>query len=75
MNIAIIEAFIALKEYAFNFKDLSEKLSELVSKYNKQFKNIFEAINFLLQNDKKKIERNERSNIGYKTKDSVLIPM
>ncbi len=48
-------------------KDLSEKLSDLEGKYNKQFKDIFEAINYLLQNDKNKIEQNERSNIGYKT--------
>ena len=45
MNIAIIEAFIALKEFAFNFHELSMKLNELENKYNKQFKDVFEAIN------------------------------
>ena len=29
MNIAIIEAFIALKEYAFDFKEISSKLANL----------------------------------------------
>ncbi len=52
MNIAIVEAFITLKEFALNYKELSDKLSELEGKYNRQFKDIYEAIDYLLQKDK-----------------------
>jgi len=68
MNIAIVEAFIALKEFALNYKELGEKLKELEGKYNKQFKDVYEAINYLLQKDKQDTSQKERKQIGYKTK-------
>jgi len=67
MNIAIVEAFIALKEFALNYKELGEKLNELEGKYNKQFKDVYEAINYLLQKDKQDTSQKERKQIGYKT--------
>lgn len=67
MNIAIVEAFIALKEFALNYKELGEKLKELEGKYNKQFKDVYEAINYLLKKDKQETNQKERKKIGYKT--------
>ena len=68
MNIAIVEAFIALKEFALNYKELADKLKELEKTYNKQFKDVYEAINYLLQKDKQETSQKERKQIGYKTK-------
>ena len=34
-NIAIVEAFISLKEFVLNYKELSDKLKELESRYDK----------------------------------------
>ena len=36
--------------------------------YNKQFKDVYEAINYLLQKDKQETSQKERKQIGYKTK-------
>ncbi|HEY1039520.1 MAG TPA: ORF6N domain-containing protein [Emticicia sp.] len=66
MNIAIVEAFIALKEFAINYKEVAEKLKELESTYNKQFKDVFEAINYLLQKDEQETNQKSRPQIGYK---------
>ncbi|MBA3900644.1 MAG: ORF6N domain-containing protein [Bacteroidetes bacterium] len=66
MNIAIVEAFIALKEFAINYKELSEKLNLLESKYNRSFKDVYEAINYLLKKDKIETTQKERKEIGYK---------
>jgi phage regulator Rha-like protein len=66
MNIAIVEAFIALKEFAINYKELSEKINLLESKYNRSFKDVYEAINYLLKKDKIEITQKERKEIGYK---------
>ncbi len=66
MNIAIIEAFISLKEFALNHKELTIKIKELENLYNKQFKDVYEAINYLLQKDKQEITQKERKRIGYK---------
>jgi hypothetical protein len=67
VNIAIVEAFIALKEFARNYKEIDDKLKELENTYNKQFKDVYEAINYLLQKDKQDIHQKERKRIGYKT--------
>lgn len=69
MNIAIVDAFIALKEFALSYKELAEKISEIESKNHKQFKDVYEAINYLLQNDKQKSVQKERKRIGYKIPD------
>jgi hypothetical protein len=66
VNIAIVEAFIALKEFALNYKELAEKLKQLENTYNTQFKDVYEAINYLLKKDKQTTEQMERNKIGYK---------
>ena len=64
-SISIVRAFIALQQFALNYKELSEKIKELENKYNKQFKDVYEAINYLLQKDKQETEQQERKRIGY----------
>jgi len=65
-SIAIVRAFITLKKFVLNYNELSEKLQELESKYNKQFKDVYDAINFLLQKDNQETEQKQRKRIGYK---------
>ena len=67
VNIAIMRAFIALKQFALTNAELNTKLKELESKYNKQFKDVYEAINYLLQKDKQETNQKKRKQIGYKT--------
>jgi phage regulator Rha-like protein len=67
MNIAIVEAFIALKEFAITYKGLAEKLNELESRYDKRFNDVYDAINFLLQKDNQETSQKQRTRIGYKT--------
>jgi hypothetical protein len=67
VNIAIMRAFIALKQFALTNTELNNKLKELEGKYNKQFKDVYEAINYLLQKDKQETSQKERKQIGYKT--------
>ena len=65
-SVNIVRAFIVLKRFALNYKDLTNKLKELENKYNKQFKDVYEAINYLLEKDKQEINQKERKRIGYK---------
>lgn len=65
-SIAIVRAFIILKQYALSHKDLTQKLKELESKYNKQFKDVYEAINFLLNKNKQETLQKQRKKIGFK---------
>ncbi len=65
-SIAIVRAFIALKEFALDYKEFSEKLRRLELKYNRQFKDVYDAINYLLDKDKQQTEQSQRKPIGYK---------
>jgi len=65
-NIAIMRAFVFVRQYALTHKDLTDKLLELENKYDKQFKDVYEAINYLLQKDNQETEQKQRKRIGYK---------
>jgi hypothetical protein len=66
VNIAIMRAFIALKQFALTNTALNNKLKELEESYDKQFKDVYEAIDYLLQKDKQDVSQKERKQIGYK---------
>lgn len=65
VNIDIMRAFVFIRQYALTHKDLTAKLKELESTYNKQFKDVYEAINYLMKKDKQQIAQSERKRIGY----------
>jgi phage regulator Rha-like protein len=67
VNIQIVRAFVLLRQYALTHPDLTSKLKELESKYNKQFNDVYEALNYLLNKDKQRTEQQQRKRIGYKT--------
>lgn len=48
------------------YKELSFKLKELESKYDRQFKDVYEAINFLLQKEEINTDQKQRKRIGFK---------
>jgi hypothetical protein len=66
VNINIMRAFVVLRQFALTNKDLSQKLKEIETKYDKQFKDIYEAINFLLQKEKQQTLQSKRTKIGYR---------
>lgn len=65
MNIAIMRAFVFIRQYALTHKDLTDKIKELEKRYDQQFSNVYEALNYLLQKDKLQTEQHERRRIGY----------
>jgi hypothetical protein len=48
VNIAIMRAFVRLREMIASHKDLAERLDELEKKYDMQFKSVFDAIRQLM---------------------------
>ena len=67
VNIQIIRAFVYMRQFALSHKDLTSKLLELESKYDQQFKDVYDAINFLLQQDNQATAQKQRKRIGYKS--------
>lgn len=49
VNIAIMRAFVQLRQILATHRELAEKLKELEKKYNKNFKIVFEVLNKLIE--------------------------
>jgi len=71
MNIAIMRAFVYIRQYALTHKDLTDKIKELESVYDKQFADVYEAINYLMQKDLQQTNQRERKRIGYNTENET----
>jgi phage regulator Rha-like protein len=65
VNISIMRAFVFMRQYALSHKDLTEKLKQLEEKYDQQFNDIHEAINYLLQKNRQETALWERKRIGF----------
>ena len=61
VNISIMRAFVMVRQYALTYKELTDRLKEIESK----FTDVYEAINYLLDKDKQQIEQKERKRIGF----------
>lgn len=68
VNIAIMRAFVMIRQYALNYQELATKIAELEQTYNAQFLDIYDAIELLLHEKKIKQEIENRKPIGYKVK-------
>lgn len=66
VNISIIRAFIALREFALSFKELADRILEMEKKYDKQFKDVYEALNYLMEEKQEAIDFKERPRIGFR---------
>ncbi len=56
-----MRTFVSLRQFALNYKELSEKVTEI----EKQFPDIYKILNYLM--DKEKTDSNkERNKIGFK---------
>ncbi len=65
-NIAIVRAFIALRQVAHQYKELAEKLAQLENSNSKQFKEIYQALNYLIDKKQKEEDFSKRERIGFK---------
>ena len=64
VNISIMRAFVTVRQYVLDYKELKEQIEKLEKEMNHKFKDIYEALNFLINPPEPK-----RKPIGYKTKE------
>lgn len=62
-SVAVVRAFGKLREILYEHKDLAKRIDAMESKYDHQFKVVFDAIRKLMQLPPKDIKRNR---IGYR---------
>lgn len=67
VNISIMRAFVALRKHLTDYTNLKERIAQLEKEMNLKFKDIHQAMNYLLQKDKVQIEQRNRERIGFKT--------
>jgi hypothetical protein len=68
MNIAIVRAFIALRQYALNYKELADHIHELRGKtgdHDVQLAQLYTAIETLLEDKTAQEDWHERERIGF----------
>lgn len=66
VNIAIIRAFVVLRQHLTDYKDLKEEIAKLEKTMNTKFKDINQALHYLLNKDQQEKEQANRKQIGYK---------
>jgi hypothetical protein len=66
VNISIMRTFVLIRQYALSHADLTDKLIELETKFNQQFSDVYEALNFLVGKQEKEDAQKNRPIIGYK---------
>ncbi len=62
LNIAIMRTFVLLRNSILNLEDISKKVNEI----EKQFPDIYKALNYLVDKDKNQKKETDRPKIGYK---------
>lgn len=67
VNIAIIRTFVLVRQHSLNHKELQDKLQKLEKKYNKNFKEIYQALNLLIEDKTINDAQAAREPIGFKT--------
>lgn len=65
-NILIIRTFVLARQYALSYKELQEKITKLERKYNKNFKEVFKALECLLEEKTEEENLRNRPRIGFK---------
>lgn len=62
VNIAIMRAFVRMRQLLASHKGLMDKILTMEKKYDKQFKTVFEAIYQLMR-----VEEKPKQKIGFKS--------
>jgi hypothetical protein len=68
VNIAIMRAFVLMRQYALGYKELADKIAKLERKYNKKFADVYQALNLLLADNENETDWENRERIGFKNK-------
>ena len=66
MNIAIMRAFVMMRQFALTYQELSEKLLELEKLHNQKFDDIEQVLTYLIQKDNQQTQQTNRNEVGYK---------
>jgi hypothetical protein len=66
MNIAIMRAFVMMRQWALNYKELADRLDELEKIHGQRFDDFEQVLKYLIQKDNQQKQQAVRKQVGYK---------
>ncbi len=68
VNIAIVRAFVMLRQFALNYTELAQKIAELENRHDLEFADVWEALDLLLNDKESRTAQESRKRIGFQQK-------
>jgi hypothetical protein len=69
VNIAVMRTFVVIRQHLNNYKELADKIASLEEDMNIKFKDMNQALHFLLKKDEQNTTQQQRRRIGFKRDD------
>ncbi|MFM1947175.1 MAG: hypothetical protein RL207_1458 [Bacteroidota bacterium] len=66
MNIAIMRAFVMMRQWSLTYQELAERLEELERSHGQRFDGIEQVLNYFIQKEKQSAQQRQRKQVGYK---------
>lgn len=66
VNIVIMRAFVVLRRHFMDLRSLQDQIRNIEQDMRVKFKDIYEALNFLLERDEQQRAQQKRTRIGFK---------
>jgi hypothetical protein len=64
-SVLIMRAFVLMRQWALEYQDLQEKLTDLEKRFGQKFTDIEQVLNYLFQKDQKQVQQVGRKKIGF----------
>jgi hypothetical protein len=66
VNIVIMRAFVILRQHYTNLKDVQKKIKNIEETMDTKFKDVYEALDYLINKDMQETAQKRRQRIGFK---------
>jgi hypothetical protein len=61
-----MRAFVALRQWALNHQEISERLNTMEKQFGQKFTDIDQVLNYLIKKDQQLTQQVQRKQVGYK---------
>ena len=66
ISVKIMRAFVALRQWALNHQEISERLNTMEKQFGQKFNDIDQVLNYLIKKDQQQTQQTARKQVGYK---------
>ena len=66
ISVKIMRAFVAMRQWALNHQEISERLNTMEKQFGQKFTDIDQVLNYLMQKEQQKMQQTTRKQVGYK---------